>query len=464
VQRPTWLEEIVQNDHDHIDYIFFTPHGTECSPSDDAKQFFEGGFLATSDADLTGTSECPETSPSSNFAIPPCHLSFQRFTSALSTPEEEDEEENTYRSTDLDHFYDEARFDYLLSAGHFAKVGTLQECSNGSGIVELHRWSELCSADIDQSKVVVKRMPLNRLNGNAGLERDERTVHRLGCYRSMEDMLTEIGIYSYLSRQPVVCPYLLRMHAAFQVENDAWLVLQHAEGGDLFNRITERPLSSDQILCWFQQLLQAVEFMHRHQIGHRDISIENILLHKERVQLMDFGQAVQTHSTNSIPLRYFRGVGKSYCRALECRIPVETLVRVVVPESLDPSKIAFVKTQEPEDYMCEVRLPIVAAASEECLAEPCGYRVPPADVFACGVCAFVMIAQMPPWRETVLSDPHFAYVHKNGIATLLKAWKLESQPAVDDLLKAMLQANPAARPIAADCLAHAMFASVNLQP
>jgi serine/threonine protein kinase len=247
------------------------------------------------------------------------------------------------------------------------------------------------------------------------------------------------------------------MYAVFEVGNNAWLALEHADGGDFFKVVTEGRLAPDRIVCWMQQLLQAVRFLHRHHIGHRDISIENILLHKGNLQLMDFGQAVKTHSDNGVPLRYFRGLGKDYCRAPERQVPTERLVKVLAPETSLPNKIAFVVTRQPAHYMCEVSLPSEATPLEECLAEPCGYRVPPADIFSCGVCLFVMIARMPPWRKTMLSDPHFAFANDKGIAMLLKAWKVECQPALRDLLQTMLQADPSMRPTAADCLSSQPF-------
>jgi serine/threonine protein kinase len=289
------------------------------------------------------------------------------------------------------------------------------------------------------------------------MERDERAIHRLGCQRNMEDVLTEIGIYSYLSRQQDLCPYLLKMYSAFEINSEAWLALQHADGGDLFDVIKNTELTSQQTVHWTRQLLQAVSFLHTHHVGHRDISVENILLHKGDLQLMDFGQAVQTQSTSGIPLRYFCAVGKDYCRAPERRIPKDPLVEIVAPRASHPGQIVFVNTKDPEDFTCEVLLPRDVVPVQECQAAPCGYRVPPADIFACGVCLFVMIARMPPWRETTKSDPHFAFVQNKGIAQLLRAWQLQPQPELVDLLSSMIKSDPIARPSAVDCLAHSLF-------
>ena len=59
--------------------------------------------------------------------------------------------------------------------------------------------------------------------------------------------------------------------------------------------------SKDLIWLWSWQLLQAVAFLHKQQICHRDISLENILLSKGDIRLMDFGQAVRRSLVVELP-------------------------------------------------------------------------------------------------------------------------------------------------------------------
>lgn len=51
-------------------------------------------------------------------------------------------------------------------------------------------------------------------------------------------------------------------------------------------------------------------YLHAHDIGHRDISLENVLLKNGVTRLMDFGMAAQTRRRCGTRLRYFRAVGK----------------------------------------------------------------------------------------------------------------------------------------------------------
>lgn len=390
----------------------------------------------------SGDDACSSPS-SSGDAGGPEELSMERFFSGANPC-----------STDLDHYHREAHLESLVSMGEFSKVKLLGACCRGRGEVELHQWSRVVGREGES--VAVKRVPLSLLHENRGRERDEHAVHCHGRARQMEDTLAEIGIYSYLCQQQGASPYILKMHAAFEAGEDAWLVLQHADGGDLFEVLQgEAPVTSQQAARWTWQLLGAVDFLHERGIGHRDISIENILLHAGDVQLMDFGQAVRTHSDDGLPLRYFCALGKDYYRAPERNVPAQSHVKVIAPARSVPCQVAFVHT---DDYLCELLLPASAVAGRECLAEPWGYAVPPVDVFACGVCSFMLFGRAPPWQQAKPSDPHFAFVRSNGVAPMLNAYGKQLPPAMGDLLDAMLQANPVQRTTIADCLAHPAFA------
>jgi len=223
-------------------------------------------------------------------------------------------------------------------------------------------------------------------------------------------------------------------------------------------------LSASQLTTWMWQLMQAVKYLHTHGIGHRDISMENVLLCNGVVRLMDFGQAVRTHSSSGAVLRYFNALGKPYYRPPECYVPMLHKVDVQVPADGQPGEIAFVKTCSP-DSLCEVLLPPTAVPGNVVAAEPWGYAVTPVDIFACGVCMFILAAGgMPPWREANLRDQHFAWVNQCGIVKLLKAWKMSLSDEANQLLSGMVQSDPTKRPSAEQTLSHSWFSALSSEP
>lgn len=80
------------------------------------------------------------------------------------------------------------------------------------------------------------------------------------------------------------------------------LVLEHAEGGDLFDYIVRRVrVPEDEARAIFMQLLDAVAYCHQHGVAHRDLKPENILFGRDsHVKLADFGLSAQM--ADGVPL------------------------------------------------------------------------------------------------------------------------------------------------------------------
>ena len=68
-----------------------------------------------------------------------------------------------------------------------------------------------------------------------------------------------------------------------------------ARGGDLWNKIAEEEKLNEQTTRTItRQLVESVEFLHKHQILHHDIKAENVFFqskHQDTILLGDFGLA-----------------------------------------------------------------------------------------------------------------------------------------------------------------------------
>jgi len=328
------------------------------------------------------------------------------------------------------------------------------------GDVLRYKWA-WTGKDVDS--VAVKKFRHSSLEQLSGTEKNERRVHfGLSRLRSpcQEDALTEIGVLQHLARQADLPIYLLRMLSVFSDASAVWLVTEFAEGGELFDEVSRRgPLPEAEAKRYFWQLLQATSYLHRHGIGHRDISLENVLLKDGAVRLMDFGMAVRTHSLSGTPLRYFRAVGKDFYRAPECYVPAQATVQVNAPTASSSSDVALVEVRGL--YLCEVVLPPSVEPGRLCSVEPLGYTAPSADIFAAGVCMFIMMFATPPWKLARLDDRSFAYVHNASLARLVDEWNLSPpSPEASNLLNSMTSSNPALRPSVDTCLTSPFFAEM----
>ncbi|PVU95522.1 hypothetical protein BB561_001771 [Smittium simulii] len=86
---------------------------------------------------------------------------------------------------------------------------------------------------------------------------------------------------------------IVRLFDVIESENHIGLVLEYASGGELFDYIMKhKALSNAEARRLFAQLILAVSHLHKNQIVHRDLKLENLLLDKNRnVKVTDFGFA-----------------------------------------------------------------------------------------------------------------------------------------------------------------------------
>jgi len=339
-----------------------------------------------------------------------------------------------------------------IPAGRFRAVNKVANGINGN------IWKYVDEAE--QECVAVKIMRNENLLRMNDEETDDRTAHMnpRAAAASMEDALTEIGVLQLIANQAAPCKYILKLRGVFANNTHTWLMTEFADGGELFN-VAQccGQLAENTIREYMRQLLEAVEYIHKLEIGHRDISLENVLLKNGEVRLMDFGMACRTHTSAGTPLRYFRPAGKNFYRPAEMYVPRQPEVKVLAPDNAMPGEVSLVRTQQ--GHLCEVRWPDDVVPGSLCMAEPWGYVVPPADIFMTAICFFMLTWQCPAWQNAWLTDRIFTYALTHGLEKLIQAWgkRMLSAEAMQ-LLKEMTEWDPARRPSASECLRHPWFA------
>mmetsp|Transcript_28482 Transcript_28482/g.81908 ORF Transcript_28482/g.81908 Transcript_28482/m.81908 type:complete len:421 (+) Transcript_28482:48-1310(+) len=353
-------------------------------------------------------------------------------------------------ATNLRHFHPPRRTFDTLPQGEFTMVRELAEGIHGD--VFEYRWMWQGAGG---KPVAVKKLRLGTVQDDREMERDDRSAHfRIGrrAIPDVEDALAEIGVFQHLAAQPDSSLFLLRLHGVFQDHEHAWLVTEFAEGGELFSLVSDKgALSEPQAKRFTWQMLQATAFLHSHSIAHRDISLENLLLKDDTIRLMDFGMAVQSRTADGVLFRYFRPACKDFYRAPECTVPSAEFVDVTVPAGAAPGDVVCVRACGA--YWCEVLLPSNAMPNCTARAQVYGYVAPPVDIFAAGVCLFIMLVRNPPWHRASLSDNLFRWVMERNVVELLVDWGLPPPSAeLSALLKAMTSADPAQRWSVDKCL------------
>ncbi|XP_055903929.1 serine/threonine-protein kinase PLK4 [Eupeodes corollae] len=101
----------------------------------------------------------------------------------------------------------------------------------------------------------------------------------------------EVEIHSRLKH-----PSILELYTFFQDQNYVYLVLELAHNGELHRYLKQsmRPMNESEAASIMRQVISGLQYLHSHQILHRDISLSNLLLTKEmHVKIGDFGLATQ---------------------------------------------------------------------------------------------------------------------------------------------------------------------------
>lgn len=90
---------------------------------------------------------------------------------------------------------------------------------------------------------------------------------------------------------------IMRLYEVIEDDAKCYLVTEHAESGDLFDRIVKHgKFAEREAQKVTAALVEAVAYCHARCIIHRDIKPENVLLSGDNVKLCDFGFAKQLQS------------------------------------------------------------------------------------------------------------------------------------------------------------------------
>uniref|UniRef100_A0A7S0ZP70 Calmodulin n=1 Tax=Noctiluca scintillans TaxID=2966 RepID=A0A7S0ZP70_NOCSC len=88
-------------------------------------------------------------------------------------------------------------------------------------------------------------------------------------------------------------PHVVRLTDVYESDDHLDLVMECMSGGELFQRVVKQKTFSEQAASFaIQQMLWAVNYLHSHNVVHRDLKLENFLYEtdeSDNLKLIDFG-------------------------------------------------------------------------------------------------------------------------------------------------------------------------------
>ncbi|KAG5846274.1 hypothetical protein ANANG_G00148040 [Anguilla anguilla] len=140
-------------------------------------------------------------------------------------------------------------------------------------------------------------------------EKDGKEYIIKGLHKS-DSVMPEVAVLQGLKH-----PFIVQYLEHFEDDMNVYIVMEYCEGGNLSEEIKKQKdtgeyFPEDQILAWFVEICMAVEYVHEKNILHRDIKPQNIFLDKYgRTRLGDFGLAKPLERSSG----YARTVVGTFC-------------------------------------------------------------------------------------------------------------------------------------------------------
>jgi serine/threonine protein kinase len=186
---------------------------------------------------------------------------------------------------------------------------------------------------------------------------------------------------------------------AYANKQSVFLVMEFCNQGDLLKYLMDQQgnrVAQDHALDLLLQIARGLQYLHAHNIAHRDLSLENVFLHSGVCKIGDFGLSALADK----PLRDC--VGKT---------------QYVAPEAVQSQAVGG------------------------------AYDPVKADIWSLGVILFMMLTGSPLVDFASPLSAEFQAFRKVGCRGVLRAWKMDEMLsfATLDLLSMMLQVDPSKR-------------------
>jgi Serine/threonine protein kinase len=231
--------------------------------------------------------------------------------------------------------------------------------------------------------------------------------------KHLEDPLKEIQALQLLEGSTLGThhPNIIRNLVALQDDKYLYSVTPYCRDGDLCGVImndinAQSRLNEDRAKHWFRQILLALHHLQQKGVCHRDLSLENIVVHGKTCKLIDFGMALR------IPYVHPSNIGSS------------------TDVSDGTTRLLMTAQGQGGDF---------TYMSPEVLSRDSAFDGFAIDLWSAGVILYIMLIGSKPFKWPHPTDELFTRISEEGLLKeSLEYWEIELSDEAAHLLQNML--------------------------
>ena len=275
-----------------------------------------------------------------------------------------------------------------------------------------------------------------------------------------EDHVSEFNLQLRFSRENKH-PNVMPLDVIYTTDKHIYAVMPFAAGGELFDLVSAQgpPMSEASVRQLFHGMVSGVDHLHRFGVAHRDVSLENYTLQSTSPPfnplLIDFGLAFELRPNEELQA----GTPQKRWEDIAYTSPFGK------PNYISPEFFLITQLRKRNKW------------------NQYAYSGPAQDVWALGVCLFMLAFRARPWTIPYSADPDYNLMvyskvkQSNGAVAGLHAWMLDKGWVFDadqrvymkgerkfsagfvELLQLILRQEPDTRPTTAEILEHPWLAN-----
>ena len=169
-------------------------------------------------------------------------------------------------------------------------------------------------------------------------------------FHNLKRLLNEVSILKNINH-----PNIVKLIDTKKTKTNCYIITEYVNGGDIFENLKKykimykKPFTEEIVQYLMKQIVSAVHYLHSNKIIHRDLKLENILVHFPTKQDKDLVNMLST-TTKIIDFGF----------ATRLRISKENMAFSVLgsPSNMDPKLLKYFETNEYNQYGYDEKLDI----------------------------------------------------------------------------------------------------------